>query len=105
MAISFPLLSAPALLRLAHYLENPLRNLFHALSRVHIFQAPQPPVVGCQRRGHLGVRFEPRRYDFFAVIRALHQLAAVSVADPRYLRGAIVNIVNLATRLAHTAPG
>src|ERR1700704_1716028 len=92
-------------LRLVHYVENSLRNLLHALRRVHIFQPPEPPVVRRQWRRHLGVRFEPWRYDFFAVIGTLHQLATVGVANSRYLRGAIINIVNLATRLAHTAPG
>src|SRR6202051_3110000 len=92
------------LLRLTNYLENSLRNLFHALSRVPFSQPPQPPVVRCQRRGHLGIRFEPRRYDFLTVIGALHQLAAIRVADSRNLRRAIVNIVNLDTRLPHPAP-
>ena len=31
--------------------------------------------------------------------------AAIGVADSRHLRRAIINIVNLATRLTHTAPG
>src|SRR6202047_3117401 len=107
MAISFPLLviATKTSLRLVHYVENSLRNLLHALRRVHIFQPPESPVVCCQRRGHLGVRFEPRRYDFFAVIGALYHLATVGVANSRYLRGTVINIVNLATRLAHTTPG
>src|ERR1700681_2338839 len=107
MAISFPLLviATKSSLRLVHYVENSLRNLLHALRRIDIFQPPEPPVVRCQWRRHLGVRFEPRRYYFFAVIGTLHQLATVGVANSRYLRGTIINIVNLATRLAHTAPG
>src|SRR3984893_6246787 len=103
--VSVTRIATKSSLRLVHYVETSLRNLLHALRRVHIFQPPEPPVVRCQWRRHLGVRFEPRRYDFFAVIGALDQLAAIGVADSRYLWGAIINIVNLATRLTHTPPG
>src|SRR3979490_75947 len=103
--VSVTRIATKSSLRLVHYVENSLRNLLHALRRVHIFQPPAPRVGRPRGRGLLGVRFEPWRYDFFAVIGALHQLATVGVANSRYLRGAIINIVNLATRLAHTAPG
>ena len=73
-------------------------------------ERPHPravPVAGStrQRRGHLGVGFQSRAHNFFAIIGALHQLAAIGIALLCKFRGAFINIINLPALFAHTPPG
>src|SRR5258705_304164 len=82
-----------ALLHLAAY-------LFHAFRGVDVVKQTQPPVIRGQRSRLLLVRLQPRAYYFFAIVRTLHELAAVLVANSLGLRRALVNIVNLAAHFA-----
>ena len=91
--------------RSAHNLEHPLRYFFHALRSVHVKQTAQPPVIRHQRCGLLFVRLQPRPDNFFPIVRPLFQLAAIAIATSFHLRRALVNIVNLASHLAHAPTG
>ena len=80
---------------------NLLFHFFHALRGVHIVKQAQPSVVRHQRLGLLVIRLQPRRYNFFPVVRPLQQFPAIVVAAPFCLWRALVKIINLAARLAH----
>src|SRR4029077_15980726 len=81
-------------------LPDLLLHFRHALGGVHVVKQAEPPVVSNQGRRLLFVRPQPRRYNFFAVVRPLKKLAAVHIAAPLGLRGTVVEIINLSARLA-----
>src|SRR5580658_5951271 len=91
--------------RVVESLQNLLFDFFHALRGVHLVKQAQPPVVRNQRLGLLVIRLQPRRYNFFPVVRPLQQLAAVRIAAPFDSRRTFEEIVNLAARLAHAPAG
>src|SRR5207249_1177535 len=93
------------LARIADNLEHALLHFFNALRGVHVVQAPEPPVVRHQRLGQLLVSLEPRRYNFFPVVRPLYQLSTVIVAAAIHFWRALVNIINLVAHLTHAPAG
>src|SRR5882672_817805 len=100
MAISSP--------RPAHA-RNQLANLppyfFHAAVGIHIVKRAEPPVILHQGRCQFLVRVQPGRHNFFAIVCAVNQLAAIGIANPLDLRRALVNIINLAAQLAGPSSG
>src|SRR6266849_5848988 len=95
-------LSRPA--HALHALQHLAADFFHTLRRVYAVQQTQAPVVSHQRRRLLLIRLQTRTDHFFTVVRPLHQLAAVGVANSFGLGRALVNIVNLAAHFAGPSP-
>src|SRR5690348_12168799 len=90
---------------LVQSLPDLLFHFAHALGRVHVVKQAQPPVVRNQGRCLLLIRTQPRRHNFYAVVRPLKKLSAVKIAAPLGLRGTVVEIINLAARLARAPAG
>src|SRR5882672_1333009 len=95
---------SPRRLASSAYALNALLHLaahfFDALCRVDVVKQTQAPVIRGQRSRLLLVCLQPRADYFFAIVRTLHELAVVLVANSLGLRRALVNIINLAAHLA-----
>src|SRR6516164_6034650 len=79
---------------------------FHdAPAGVNLVQPAVTAVVADQRRRLLLVRVQPLLDHFLAIVRPLHELAAVVIANPFHLRRAVVEIINLAAYLAGPPAG
>src|SRR6202050_337392 len=91
--------------RSANNLVDPPLYIRHTLRSIHRVQPAQPLVVRNQRRGLLLVSVQPRRHNFFAIVRPLLEFAAVGVAASLHLWRSVENIINLAANLARSPAG
>ena len=86
-------------------LENVFRYRCRSRHAVHILEHASPAVIVDQRARLALIGRQPLGNHLFAVIGALHELAAITVTTARHLGRVIVYIINLPANCARAASG